>query len=444
MSGGTRCVESGHGNQSGDDDPPSPPSAAEIMMEAERNRRDQTRLLELIEKNTSLRRDAVISIQDFILLNPPVFRCSSEPLVADDWLRSIKRKLETAHVSPDDRVMFAAYFLEGAAGEWWESFVAMQPDGHVVTWQEFRDAFQGYHILDELMERKREEFCTLSQGNMTVHQYRTEFNRLSRYAPEKISTDAKKQARFRKGLSPVLRHDLNLLEFVNFEDLVNRSFRAEQGNEVFEESRKRDRDLASSSSLGSQKRRIWIPTSALPSHLIPRPSPQSKKTQKGSRELAIQTPQPNNRLCYKCGNPGHITRQCSLQENVPTRPKHKAKAKPPKPSKAKSAIVEDGCVNHATIKEAQEDTKVVLGTLPVNSKPASVLFDSGASHSFLSEKFALLHDISFEELPNPFMIKTPGSTWHTSRVSHDNEIAVEDIVFLASLRSEERRVGKEC
>src|SRR3954468_17030058 len=196
-------------------------------------------------------------------------------------------------------------------------FVAIQPEGHVVTWQEFRDAFQGYHILDELMERKREEFCNLSQGNMIVHQYRTEFNRLSRYAPEKISTDAKKRARFRKGLNPVLRHDLNLLEFVNFEDLVNRSFRAEHGNEVFEESRKRDHDLASSSSSGSQKRLIWIPNSALLSHLIPRPSPQDKKPKKDSREHAIQTPQPNTRVCYKCGNPGHIARQCSLQENVP-------------------------------------------------------------------------------------------------------------------------------
>src|SRR3954469_16319364 len=211
MSGGTRCVESGLGSSSNYDGPPSSPSAAEIMMEAERNRRDQTRLLELIAKNTSYRQHEVTSIQDFILLNPPVFRCPYEHLDADDWLRSIERKLETAHVSPNDRVMFVAYFLEGATCEWWESFVAMQPDGHVVTWQEFRDAFQGYHILDELMERKREEFCNLSQGNMTVHQYRTEFNRLSRYAPEKISTDAKKQARFRKGLSPVLRHDHNLL-----------------------------------------------------------------------------------------------------------------------------------------------------------------------------------------------------------------------------------------
>src|SRR3954465_13530648 len=93
MSGGTRCVESGLGSPSIDYDPPSPPSAAEIMMEVERNRRDQTRLLELIEKNTSHRQDAVTSIQDFILLNPPVFRCSSEPLDADDWLGSIECKL---------------------------------------------------------------------------------------------------------------------------------------------------------------------------------------------------------------------------------------------------------------------------------------------------------------------------------------------------------------
>ena len=48
MSGGTGSVESGHGNPSNDDGPPPSPFAAEIMMEAERNRCDQTRLLELI------------------------------------------------------------------------------------------------------------------------------------------------------------------------------------------------------------------------------------------------------------------------------------------------------------------------------------------------------------------------------------------------------------
>src|ERR1041385_957901 len=103
---------------------------------------------------------------------------------------------------------------EGAALQWWENFMAMQPVGHVVTWEEFCDDFRGYHIPDQLMERKREQLCNLTQGKMTVHDYRTEFTRLARYAQEEVSTNAKKQARFRKGLSPILRHDLNLACFL--------------------------------------------------------------------------------------------------------------------------------------------------------------------------------------------------------------------------------------
>src|ERR1041385_2439657 len=146
MSGGTRSavLQNRDRDRNGNDDEPPPPhSAAEIMMEAERNGRDQTRLLELIEQNTARQRNVVVSIQYFILLKPPIFRCSFEPLEADDWLRSIEHKLDTAHAALNDRVIFAAYFMEGAAAEWWENYVAMQPDGHLVTWQEFRDAFRG-------------------------------------------------------------------------------------------------------------------------------------------------------------------------------------------------------------------------------------------------------------------------------------------------------------
>src|SRR3954471_18534841 len=104
------------------------------------------------------------------------------------------------------------------------------------------------------MERKREEFFNLTQGKMSVHEYRTEFTRLAHYDQEVISTDAKKQARFRKGLSPVLHGGLKLHEFVNFQDLVNKSFKTEYGNELYEESSKRDLEFAPSSGSGSQKR----------------------------------------------------------------------------------------------------------------------------------------------------------------------------------------------
>jgi hypothetical protein len=42
-------------------------------------------------------------------------------------------------------------------------------------------------------------------------------------------------------------------------------------------------------------------------------------------------------------------------------------------------------VNHVTAEQAQDAPGVVLGTFSVHSVPATVLFDSGASHSFITQ-----------------------------------------------------------
>src|SRR4051812_10354616 len=160
-------------------------------------------------------------------------------------------------------------------------------------------------------------FCNLTQGEMSIHEYVTDFNRLARYSQDEITTDARKQARFRKGLNPILLHDLNLLEFSTFEDLFNRSFRAEHGNEVFEESRKHARELAPSSSSAPQKRRIWIPTSAIPQNLLQRPPsnicrPPQHIIPPQNDGVQSSTPARSNsgRVCFKCGLSGHYFRQC--------------------------------------------------------------------------------------------------------------------------------------
>ena len=52
-----------------------------------------------------------------------------------------------------------------------------------------------------------------------------------------------------------------------------------------------------------------------------------------------------------------------------------------------------GRVNHVTAQDVEETPKVVLGKFVVNSAPATVLFDSGASHSFISSRFVAKHGI---------------------------------------------------
>jgi hypothetical protein len=50
-------------------------------------------------------------------------------------------------------------------------------------------------------------------------------------------------------------------------------------------------------------------------------------------------------------------------------------------------------VNHVDAQEAQQTPGVVLGEFLVEFTPATVLFDSGASHSFIATNFVEKHDI---------------------------------------------------
>src|SRR3954467_8581980 len=109
-------------------------------MEVERNRRG-SHSLKVIARNTTQQRSELVSLNNFIRLHPPVFSYSTEPLDADDWLRSIERKLQAGHVAAGDRVSYATYHLEGAASSWWENFLNMRPVGPLTTGDEFCTSF---------------------------------------------------------------------------------------------------------------------------------------------------------------------------------------------------------------------------------------------------------------------------------------------------------------
>ena len=60
----------------------------------------------------------VDSVTRFLRLNPPVFSSSTEPIIADDWLRQIGRELATAGCNDAEKVRFAAHQLDGSAAAW--------------------------------------------------------------------------------------------------------------------------------------------------------------------------------------------------------------------------------------------------------------------------------------------------------------------------------------
>jgi hypothetical protein len=52
-----------------------------------------------------------------------------------------------------------------------------------------------------------------------------------------------------------------------------------------------------------------------------------------------------------------------------------------------------GKVNHVAVEEAQEPPDVVIGTFFVNESSVVVLFDSRASHSFISAAYVEKHNL---------------------------------------------------
>jgi predicted site-specific integrase-resolvase len=76
-----------------------------------------------------------------------------------------------------------------------------------ITWQEFQVNFCAHHIPSGIMKLKK-DFLSLTQGNMTISEYRDRFTQLSRYAPEEVDTDEKRQERFLEGLIGPLNYQL--------------------------------------------------------------------------------------------------------------------------------------------------------------------------------------------------------------------------------------------
>ena len=60
----------------------------------------------------------VDNLTRFLRLNPPVFSSSTEPIVADDWLRKVRRELATAGCTYEEKVHFAAHQLDGPVAYW--------------------------------------------------------------------------------------------------------------------------------------------------------------------------------------------------------------------------------------------------------------------------------------------------------------------------------------
>jgi hypothetical protein len=141
---------------------------------------------------------------------------SIEPLDADDWLKTIDKKLQVFQCTNQERVLFASHQLVGPAVDWWDTYVKAHEEPETINWQEFRNNFRTHHVPLGVMKLKKKEFEDLKQGSMTVSEYVTHSTQLFHYALDSMDMDEKKKDWFHNGQNDGLAYALEASNFDNF------------------------------------------------------------------------------------------------------------------------------------------------------------------------------------------------------------------------------------
>src|SRR3954471_7431766 len=163
--------------------PPQPAPTPDQIMRMFEERRNQD-LMEPLRGMQNIvgqnqNQGARSKLSDFQRTRPPNFDQATDPIEADDWLRTMEKKLEIARCDEEDKVPFATHYLEGSAAVWWDNTKAVWPAGEDITWEKFKEKFRPYHIPSGVLKTKQREFLSLTQGNMTVSEYLKKFNHLA-------------------------------------------------------------------------------------------------------------------------------------------------------------------------------------------------------------------------------------------------------------------------
>jgi hypothetical protein len=180
-------------------------------------------------------------IGDIQRTKPPTFSHSMEPMDADDWLKTVERKLQVVQCNNREKVLVASHQLTGPAADWWDAYVEAHEEPDTINWNEFKMAFRSHHIPQGVIKLKKKEFQDLKQGSMMVSDYVTRFMQLSCYAPNDVDTDEKKQECFLNGLEDGLAYALEARDFENFQTMVDKALVLENRRGILSSKHKQER-----------------------------------------------------------------------------------------------------------------------------------------------------------------------------------------------------------
>src|SRR6266542_2431004 len=256
---------------------------------------------------------------------------------------------------------------------------------------------------------------TLKQGTKSVREYVQKFNELARYAPNQVDTDEKKRECFLEGMNPKLQSRLGC-RFEDFNQMVDDAIAMEEDLRLHHMEKRKAKFTVGPSGSAPQRPRLTyqqprpqqMMVRPVQQQYVPRPQyyrpPQPQWINRAPVPQAPKIRQP----CFNYGRPGHFAKECKRPHQLNPAPQLTLGQGSNQAIQKKKGTHQIGRVNNMQISDATTGAPVMAGMFLANGYPAVVLFDLGASHTFISTIFVARNNIEFDLTKDEYHIKSPG------------------------------------
>ncbi|XP_027066637.2 uncharacterized protein [Coffea arabica] len=374
------------------------------------------------------------ALERFQKFSPPKFLGGPDPDMAERWLEKMIDIFAALHYSEERQVTFAIFQLEGAACSWWNVIrLKWELEQTPRTWVNFMREFNAKNFPPLVQEKKEDEFFRLRQGTQTVAEYESQFTRLSMFAPELILTEQMRVRHFIQGLNVKIQKDLAVAQINTFSEAVEKDLRVENARLQIRNFQVNKRGFSASSLTQGDKSTPpkfgrGAGGGSLPGMSQGTP-PRGGQTGRGQQRSVSQgsSAAVSRGPCGFCGKPNHTEDNCWRKErnclrcgsaehqiaNCPVLPREARVTTQSSKTNSRQSKVEGtkpkvpARVYSLEPHQVPDSSEVVEGTIPVFCRPARILIDPDATHSFVNPEFMCGNDIQPVSLPYDLEVSTP-------------------------------------